>query len=372
MPPEQLAKRGMLLDIFILLCLALIVLLFRAGLLYLRPGGTRRFLPPQRQRLAPWTGAEVFLAFALTQIVLLLFVYETLVAVDFFPWLQEHGYLPADDGDGTEILSLMKQLWVNSLAMPLQVATIVLLFRGISRTRPYQLGLTTSHFGRNAFIGFITWFLFTPFVYVVLAVANYAYRQILGEKPEVHPLTKLAEAQLHPSQWVLLIFAAVVAAPVSEELVFRGVFQPWCARRRWRCDLGMVLALLLTFVLRRERIVAAWNERSWSEIGDVLSAPLFVLIMVPGYLFLRSWSTPPAFPSWLRPSEQPQHLPAAIYSTSLFFAMMHSFAWPQPIPLFFLAVGLGMAAHRTQSLVAPITTHAMFNAIACIGLLFSR
>ncbi|HKB41983.1 MAG TPA: CPBP family intramembrane glutamic endopeptidase, partial [Gemmataceae bacterium] len=58
----------------------------------------------------------------------------------------------------------------------------------------------------------------------------------------------------------------------------------------------------------------------------------------------------------------------ALYATSLFFAAMHSFAWPSPVPLFALALVLGWLAERTQSLVGPMVLHGLFNGVACVQL----
>ena len=44
----------------------------------------------------------------------------------------------------------------------------------------------------------------------------------------------------------------------------------------------------------------------------------------------------------------------AIVLTSLIFAALHAAQWPAPIPLFLLAVGLGVVYQRTGSLLAPI------------------
>jgi hypothetical protein len=59
----------------------------------------------------------------------------------------------------------------------------------------------------------------------------------------------------------------------------------------------------------------------------------------------------------------------AIAGSSLLFASLHANAWPAPVPLFVLALFLGYLAHRTGSLVAPITLHAAFNALNMAALL---
>ena len=55
-----------------------------------------------------------------------------------------------------------------------------------------------------------------------------------------------------------------------------------------------------------------------------------------------------------------------MFASSALFAAVHSFAWPSPVALFVLALGLGWLAHRTRSLVGPIVLHGLFNAVSCV------
>jgi hypothetical protein len=59
---------------------------------------------------------------------------------------------------------------------------------------------------------------------------------------------------------------------------------------------------------------------------------------------------------------------AAIFGASMLWALFHWSVWPTPIPLFFLGLGLGWLAYRTQSLLSAITVHVLFNSVACIVL----
>ena len=136
----------------------------------------------------------------------------------------------------------------------------------------------------------------------------------------------------------------------------------------------------------------------------------FVLLMIPGYFVTRqvvrvivtlriSTNLSEPVPRIAEPNEgiQPHpadaitdHLPplkidmdrlvcsretnamnqaGAIYATSLLFAAAHSFAWPTPISLFVLALGLGFLVFRTQSIIGSITLHALFNSISVLVLL---
>ncbi len=59
---------------------------------------------------------------------------------------------------------------------------------------------------------------------------------------------------------------------------------------------------------------------------------------------------------------------AAIVITSLIFASLHAGQWPAPIPIFILAIGLGVVYQRTGSLIATICMHALFNGISTLAL----
>jgi len=54
------------------------------------------------------------------------------------------------------------------------------------------------------------------------------------------------------------------------------------------------------------------------------------------------------------------------------FAVLHSQVWPTPIPLFFLGIGLGYLAYRTQSLLPGIIVHGLFNTVTCVGLVLRQ
>lgn len=92
----------------------------------------------------------------------------------------------------------------------------------------------------------------------------------------------------------------------------------------------------------------------------IIEPTLFVVIMLPG-LFIA----PRIVRRWLPDPQDVQ----AIYGVALLFAASHSFAWPSPVPLFPLGIALGYLAYRTQSLVAPIVLHTVFNSIGVLELL---
>jgi membrane protease YdiL (CAAX protease family) len=246
-------------------------------------------------------------------------------------------------------------LWVAFLAFPFQIVTIPLLLGLAHNTRPDQLGLTLRNGWRNLGAGLLSWAVLTP----VVMVANYGIARLYSSLTSVgikeHPLTELGTQNLSSFELLLFVLTAVVEAPVLEELIFRGMLQRWFISRPGREHLGMAGALAMAVATKWSDLSRAWGKGEVTFFLELAPA-LFVLALVPVYWFVWWRSRTPAGP--------------AIFSTSLLFAAVHSFAWPTPIALFVLGLGLGILAHRTRSLVGPIVVHALFNSVTCLILFF--
>jgi membrane protease YdiL (CAAX protease family) len=238
-------------------------------------------------------------------------------------------------------------LWAQTLASPLLLAGVLLLFRLASETHPYQLGLSGHRWAGNLVLGYGAWLLLTPLVNGVNLLAVLATR-LTGREPVEHVLVRVMQSQGNPLDWAPAVLVAVVLAPLLEELLFRGILQPWLARRPW----GGLAAAVAAFVL------ALPHAESQG-----LALPLFLIALTPGLFYAErlAWQ-------WL-PSP---HVAPAIYGTSLLFAAVHGGVWPSPVPLFVLSLGLGYVAYRTQGLVAPIVMHALFNGVTVLTLLFPQ
>ena len=306
----------------------------------------------------PWNAGEiVFLFFFLFLVFFVYFwpsvAFESLRSTGFFAW-----YYPDQPSNG----QARQQLWTTPLAFPFQVATVLglaFLFLGV---RPAALGLTRQRLVRNVALGFGCAALLTPLVVGLHQLLVALYKQGLGVAEQKHPLARLGETNLTGLEWGLLLFTAIVAAPVVEELLFRGVFQPAAGKSRWGGLVGIGLAAVLIALIRQDQFSAAvrqLRDADWTAamptVLDALAPVAFLLATVLVFFLTASRSRDYTGP--------------AILGTSVLFAMVHAGVWPSPIALFVLSLGLGWLKERTRSLVGPIVLHSLFNAVNCVMLM---
>src|SRR5262249_51748183 len=151
-------------------------------------------------------------------------------------------------------------LWAVCLAFPLQLATVLLLFTRLADARLADLGVTGRRLGRNLLLGVLGALALTPVCYGVLQLAVWAYHWWGAGGVHEHPYTVLAQQPLWPGEWALLLLAAVVVAPVWEELLFRGVLQGWFAARPWGGHVALALAFALTAWAVGDKVLSAQTE----------------------------------------------------------------------------------------------------------------
>jgi len=171
--------------------------------------------------------------------------------------------------------------------------------------------------------------LIVPFVFGAAVVTDWFYRWIEFEHPREHDLLRVLGQSAEPWVRVALAAGAVVVAPLSEEMLFRGHAQT--ILRRALARLGPAAA-------------APQGGRGFPLDAPHASEDTEV-VFVP--------ATPPAWATW-----------GAVVLASMLFASVHDrWTWP---PIFFLSLGLGWVYERTGNLWAPVAVHAAFNAISTL------
>jgi membrane protease YdiL (CAAX protease family) len=341
-----------------------------AAVLWFFVARTRRLLPPQRHRAVPWGGMEILAAFFLSSLVVPVFVDQALVSSRFYQHIYGPDF-PLDarmtDKDADRRLAVVRRdLWIAAVSFPFELGAIVLVLRARSDTRLYQLGLTRHRLAENVVAGYVFWLVLALPVYGLDWLVEFGYKDVLHVPPTRHPLDLLLKHLAGTAEWGLVALVVTAAAPVLEEILFRGLVQGWLTRRPAGGNVVMVTALALAVLAYAEKLARAKEAATGADTaGDTLErlAPVvFVLVLLPGYVFAErlAWR-------WLPEPD----VARAIYAASVLFAIFHASVWPSPIPLFFLALGLGFLAYRTQSLVGPIICHALFNGIGALSELFT-
>jgi membrane protease YdiL (CAAX protease family) len=252
------------------------------------------------------------------------------------------------------------------LSLPLPLLAIPLALRRLCGARLADLGLTTRGLGRSLLLGVTTWALATPVLLGLHVLVLYLYGFAGKAGTHEHAFEQLAQQGLWPAEWAVLVVAAVASAPIREELLFRGVLQPWFAKNAWGGPAAGAAAVAVAACAVWGRAAGAWvawvvggrvPEPADIHVTAADAAPvLFAAALAAVAFVVRRFSRTGAGP--------------AIFGTSLLFAAVHSGDWPSPIALFPLALLLGWLACRTRSLAGPMALHGLFNAVSCALLLW--
>jgi membrane protease YdiL (CAAX protease family) len=248
---------------------------------------------------------------------------------------------------------LRLNLWAVVLAFPFQVITPPLILWRMHGAKPSQLGLTTRRLGRNLLYGLLAFVLVTPLCYAIHQLVLWLFELWPEGGTQSHSLTLLGQQSLTAIERVLFVAATVVAAPVMEEIIFRGVLQRYFVKRRHGGAWAVGLALAFVLIGRLGSIAAA--GANVSALVTELLPVLFITALAPVLLLVQRYCRTPAEPG--------------IFGTAVLFAAIHG-AWPSPVALLVLGVALGWLAWRTDSLVGPIVVHALFNGVSAVQLMW--
>jgi membrane protease YdiL (CAAX protease family) len=296
---------------------------------------------PVRRGWVPWTGFEVVVAFLVVGSVVPAFVGALLTSSGLYQ--QVYGPDFPVSGTADPAAAAARGLWIGLFATPLQLGGL-----WIVRRQLYPTPVTGIIDPRRKFAsvaaGVRWWVILTPPVLVVHAGVNALFTG-LGWAAEDHPLTHLGIDRPAVDR-VLFVFQAGVAAPLLEEVLFRGVLLRWLVWGR-----GLPAERRVWVVL-----VVAVGVAAATGGGTSLGSELFALVLLAGWAGLR-----------LR--ERKRRTAGGVYASAALFAAVHSAVWPTPIPLFLFGLGLGWVAVRTNSILAPVVVHGLFNTVSVLFVL---
>ncbi len=187
---------------------------------------------------------------------------------------------------------------------------------------------------------------------------------------------------------VLCIVAAVVVAPVAEEFLFRVLLQGWLESvvQRWWPLLpplrrvlpgasGPILVSATLFAAMHIR-VAGPGRRAEYLVAQLLATAVIASLLVGFavvWLRLRTGATAADF--GVAPGKLAADVRLGLWSLAALLGPLYAIniavyhalpkhIAPDPIPLLFLAVGLGVLYARTHRIVPCIVLHAALNAVS--------
>jgi membrane protease YdiL (CAAX protease family) len=258
-------------------------------------------VPYEPRRPVPWPGAA-------TLVVALLYLLLQGAAAGLV-----HGRHQAGDGDAVEDpFQLLHVLQGHAVACVLVLFISPLVLKAFApETRLADMGFDFSRPADDVRLGVVAFFAVVPPVLLVQVLVSLVF----GESK--HPLVEGWKQGGGRELLVWSIVGAVVAAPVVEEFLFRGVLQGWF-----------------------ERLFAPSGESQAAMPPDETAAAA------------------------VAETSAPQSSSAAIVVGSILFALAHLGNGPDPIPIFFLALGLGYLYRQTHRLLPGIVVHLLLNALS--------
>ena len=274
-------------------------------------------LASEPRLLVPWNGfPHVALAF---------FIYVILPLV----WLLllQRWFELTPDSDFTQLPQVIAWLLAGDSLLKFAAMIMVVTFLRIDLAASLSdLGLQLNKLKKDIRLGLVTFIAVAPVIYFLQFVLKSIYNQFANEEA-AHPIEKLLHENGSTSVIFWAIFAAVIAAPIIEEFLFRCILQGWLEKAFYRTR------------------VLVNAELTGDTGGDEVALAT------------------PAAPTFMW---QP------IILSSVTFALLHAGHGPDPIPLFFLAVVLGYLYAKTHRILPSIVVHMALNGLSMLMLLSSE
>jgi membrane protease YdiL (CAAX protease family) len=126
--------------------------------------------------------------------------------------------------------------------------------------------------------------------------------------------------------------------------------------------LQLLLVKSLAFPTKHPLVTALRDHPDAALVAAVVFAAVVVAPVVEEYFFRV------LLQGWLERLVRPQCSGLAVLASAAAFAAVHRGHGPDPIPLFFLAVGLGYLYRQTHRLLPSVVVHLLLNACSLVAL----
>jgi len=184
-----------------------------------------------------------------------------------------------------------------------------------------DLGIRNDQWLRDLRLGLIGFVVIVPPVYILQAILNAIWMKTK------HPILTDLKTTNSAALWFWATTAAVLVAPIVEEFVFRGVIQGWLQRK----------------MAKSPPDYAAPNSLDDDDAPESL----------------ESASTEDSLNSALTSAKSIGATPIVL--SAALFALVHWEHGPDPIPIFFLGLGLGYLYRQTHSIWPGVVVHMLMN-----------
>ncbi|NIP84877.1 MAG: CPBP family intramembrane metalloprotease [Planctomycetales bacterium] len=323
-----------------ILALGLFASLVLWGHIVWRLAQGRELLAASPRRVVPWRGVHVALAF---------FVYVIVPSLSLVLVAWRFGVPRLDELPRDNVQVLIWQLAGGSLLGVVAALLVVTYLKLDLSATLADLGWSGRHLPGDIALGLGAFLVIAPPVYVLQYVLVLVYQQLYGESA-LHPLIEVIRAHPTPQMFFWSVVSAVLVAPLVEEFLFRVVLQGWLEK--------LVAGVRVAVRLAQE----ATQDTSPSPPTPNPSHPP----SPPG-------GTPDP-PHRVSPGGgTPQRVVVApIFISSAIFAVFHLEHGPAPIPLFFLALGLGYLYQKTHRILPALVVHTLLNGTSLFGVWFGE
>jgi membrane protease YdiL (CAAX protease family) len=290
-----------------------------------RLGSGKSLIPFEPRRQVPWDGAWVLFAIAL---------YWSLAALVNVGAARTHMAALPDAERVAAIANpeavlraspafMLRMIQADSAAKLITMCLVLLVLSKVKRADEDDFGIGFRHFATRSAQGAYVFFLALP----PTLLLQYVMVELVGIKYD----HALIDAVRSPSGGALVFwsgFAAVIAAPLVEEFLFRGILQGWLER------------VSAEVQAREDDEKLLGMQEGTEERLPIVASP-------------ESW----------RLSGVP------IFCSSAIFALVHLPQWAAIGPLFIFGVGLGYLYRQTHSIWPGIVMHFLLNSLTMTVLL---
>ncbi len=252
-------------------------------------------------------------------------------------------------GDARPPQELIEDPWesaqhlVAAMVLQAMMTALVIGIALLARATLRDLGIPTARqVTRDVGLGVAT---FLAAVAPVLCVQALLLSLTQQKELSNHPLVKMVsgdERQL--GVFVLATIAAVIVAPICEEILYRLVLQGWL--EKWEDErLGW-------------HVMGSPGEVASDDAGLAVDTPVAESCSAPAVE-----ATPP-----VRGVAGLPHGWFPILTSAALFGAAHYGYGPEPVPIFLLAIILGFVYQRTHRIIPCIVAHSLFNALTMLTL----